>query len=68
MERAAAAAGPAGLEDQINYGMFRLILEDLAQVGAAQTADVLDFLAAVDRVPVAQRAVSVGCCWRARGR
>jgi hypothetical protein len=47
---------PAGLEDRTAYGMFRLILEDLAASAVNQPADVLDFIAAVDSAPVAHRA------------
>ncbi len=47
---------PAGQEDRTAYAMFRLILEDLAASAVNQPADVLDFIAAVDSVPVAHRA------------
>jgi len=47
---------PAGLEDRRGQGVFRLILEDLALTAMNQPAEVLDFIAAVDTMPVAQRA------------
>ncbi len=47
---------PAGLEDRRGQGMFRLILEDLALTAMDQPVEVLDFIAAVDTLPVGHRA------------
>jgi hypothetical protein len=47
---------PPGLEDRAAYGMFHLMLEDLAAAARDQPAEVLNFIAAVDTVPVSQRA------------
>jgi hypothetical protein len=47
---------PAGLGDQVGYGMLQFVLEDLAGAAAAHPAEVLKFLGAVDSVPAAQPA------------